>query len=240
MELGIVERFVVTLYNVYKRFEATSEELIGHHLEPGIVVLDVGANLGCYTTRFNSVVGEAGEVVAWDPNDSSRRILERQLARRSSRNVRVVPFAAWSPSTNVQLNIDGPLGVTSHIRTSSEVGGIRVEGRAIDEIVLELGNARVGFIKIDVDGAEVEVLSGAKHTLIKHRPVVLCEVGSDYGNSASAHLSKLFNLLDATDYECCNVSGTETFTVESLGASLKTLRYLDVILRPCPLAAVHS
>lgn len=73
MELGIVERFVVTLYNVYKSFEATSEELIGHHLEPGIVVLDVGANLGCYTTRFNSVVGEAGEVIAWDPNDSSLR-----------------------------------------------------------------------------------------------------------------------------------------------------------------------
>lgn len=98
---------------------------------------------------------------------------------------------------------------------------------------------RVRFFKFVVEGAEVEALLGARHTLLKHRPVVLCEVGSDYGNSASAHLSKLFNLLDATDYECCNVSGTEKFTVESRGASLKTLRYLDVILRPCSLAAVH-
>jgi FkbM family methyltransferase len=239
LELGIVERFVVTLYNVYKSFEATSEELIGRYLEPGIVVLDIGAHFGYYTTRFSSLVGEVGEVIAWEPNDSSRRILERQLARRSIRNVRVVPFAAWSTSTNVQLNVDGPLGVTSHIRTSSEVGGIRVEGRAIDDLVLGLGNARVGFIKIDVEGAEVEALSGAKHTLIKHRPVVLCEIGSDYGISAAAHLSKLFNLLDATDYECCDVSGTEIFTEESLGVSLKTLRYLDVILRPCSLATVH-
>lgn len=149
-----------------------------------------------------------------------------------------MPFAAWSTSSNVQLNIDGPLGVTSHIRTSSEVGGIRVEGRAIDEIVLRLGNTRVGFIKIDVEGSKVEALSVVKHTRLKHRPVVLCEIGSDYGISAAAHLNKLFNLLDATDYECWDVSG-KIFTEESLGVSLKTLRYLDVIPRPCSLAAVH-
>lgn len=239
LNFRFVERFVVTFYNAYKSFEATPTALISRYLEPGTVALDVGAHFGYYTTRFSSLVGEAGEVIAWEPNDSSRRILERQLARRSIRNVRVLPFAAWSTSTNVQLDIDGPLGVTSHITTSSKVGGSRVQGRTIDEIVLGLGNVRVGFIKIDVEGAEVEALLGAKHTLLKHRPVVLCEIGSDYGISTSAHLTKLFNLLDATDYEFCDVSGSGVLTEERLFVSLKTLRYLDVILRPCSRAVVH-
>lgn len=239
LKLDMVERSVVSFYNAYKGFEATPTGLISRYLEPGTVVLDVGAHFGYYTTRFSSLVGEAGEVIAWEPNDSSRRILERQLARRSIRNVRVLPFAAWSTSTKVQLDIDGPLGATSHITTSSKVDGSIVQGRTIDEVVLGLGNVRVGFIKIDVEGAEVEALLGAKHTLLEHRPVVLCEIGSDYGISTATHLTKLFNLLDATDYESCDVSESEVLTEEHLFASLRTLRYLDVILRPCSRAVVH-
>ena len=231
-KLVILERFVVTFYNVYKSFEATPTRLISRYLLPGTVVLDVGAHFGYFTTRFSSLVGEAGEVIALEPNDSSRRILERHLARRSIRNVRILPFAAWSTSSDIELQIDGPLGVTSHIRNTPKGGGSRVQGRTIDEIVFELGNVRVGFIKIDVEGAEVEVLLGAKQTLLKHRPVVLCEIGSDYGVNTSSHLTKLFKLLEATDYECCDVSGSELFSQEYLGTALKTLRYLDAILRP--------
>lgn len=228
----VPERLIVALYDVYKGLEAVPMEEISRFVLHGTVAFDVGAHFGYYTTRFSSMVGERGKVIAIEPNDYSRQILERNLARRRICNVRVFPCAAWSVSTELELKIDGPLGVTSNIKRHAQSGGSMVQCRTIDEIVVELGNVRVGFIKVDVEGSEVDVLLGAKQTLIDHRPVVLCEIGSDYGIDGASHLIELFEILATTSYECCDVSNLSPFTQDQLYDSLSSLRYLDVILRP--------
>ena len=146
------------------------------HLRPGMVVLDVGANIGAFTMLAASLVGPAGHVLAVEPNEGNVRVIE--ASRRANGFGQVaIAFCAAGPGP-------GP-GLLGLQRASSN--GIAIPLAAELEAFLRepvvpsfplaaiVPPGRIDFIKIDVEGAEHTALLSLAPRLRQERPVIVTE-----------------------------------------------------------------
>jgi FkbM family methyltransferase len=153
-------------------------------LAAGMTVLDVGAHHGLYTLLAAKRVGRTGRVVAFEPSARERKRLLRHLRVNRCWNVDVVPYALAEMVGEADLfQVEGrhdwynslrPPDVDERTRT------VRIEVRRLDDVLHGLEIGRVDFVKLDVEGAELDVLRGAMKLLKGEaqpvRPVILAEV----------------------------------------------------------------
>jgi FkbM family methyltransferase len=154
------------------------------HLDPSRDAIDVGANVGFYTTLLARKLA-ARRVLAIEPTRNALVKLHGNLARNAVED-RVIVFEGVASDREGTLEINtvagkeeySSLGALSHPSVDGEERRTeRVASATIDGLVLRHGLVP-GFIKIDVEGAEHRVLSGATETLRAHRPVVLSELSA--------------------------------------------------------------
>jgi len=139
-------------------------------LQPGSVVYDVGAHIGFHALFCGLIVGPTGRVIAFEPDPGCMESLLRQIAANPQLPVTVLPFALSDRPTTLRLRPYG--NGQSHVHPEGELS---IEATTIDALV-ESGRAPApDLIKIDVEGHEAAVLDGARKTLSKHRPVILCD-----------------------------------------------------------------
>ncbi len=156
--LGAVERFVA----------------------PGSYCIDVGANVGPVTLALALRVGPTGRVLAIEPGPPYVARLRRNLQANLRLKDRVVILQSgiseaegsllWRPDPLHPFNAG-----LSHVHGIAVPGEVRVPVTTLDAVVAQQRWDRVDFIKIDVEGMELEVLRGAGDILKSRRPVVLFE-----------------------------------------------------------------
>ncbi|HEY5219095.1 MAG TPA: FkbM family methyltransferase [Gemmatimonadaceae bacterium] len=138
-------------------------------LHPGDVALDVGANVGAYTVLFGLWVGDAGRVFAFEPAPAAYDGLQRHVALNKLRGrVQTLRVAASDTVGEAEFVSEGSAG-TNHLgwnSTTSSPAVIRVATTTIDEICAAQ-QLRPRLIKIDVEGAELAVLRGARQTIAR-------------------------------------------------------------------------
>lgn len=131
-------------------------------LRPGMVGVDVGAHVGYFTRIFSRAVGPSGNVFAFEPHPVNFGFLEKNARRL--KNTVLIQAAVASQNSRLTL-YESSVGSGSH---SLQAGRYPVS-RELDvkSVALDayFGDRRIDFIKIDVEGAELEVLEGAKNIL---------------------------------------------------------------------------
>jgi FkbM family methyltransferase len=140
---------------------------------PGQVVIDVGAFEGRYTIASSISVGKLGTVLAFEPDPRSRRALIRNLALNDAANVIVVPGCAWKEAGHLNLSVSEHR-VWSRVEVDGP--GEVVAAHAVDDLVQGLSLNRVDWMKLDVEGAECEVLEGSSDVLSRFQPTIFVEV----------------------------------------------------------------
>jgi FkbM family methyltransferase len=172
-------------------------------VKPGDVVVDIGAHVGYYTLLTSRLVGDAGRVVAVEPNPPTIARLERNLALNRSRNVVVQKVACTDAETTLKF-YQAPLentGESSMSKDSARQGTeIIVPGVPLDKIIQSLGLTHVNFVKIDVEGAEVMVLNGMKSVLATHHPILEIELVDERLKSMGASLAAAKSLIQSYGY----------------------------------------
>ena len=183
--------------NVLRRASGTDEPdltVVRYLVQPGQIVVDIGANIGIYTKFLSQCVGPSGKVISVEPIPLTFDILRSNVRKLRLRNVQLENFAI--------SDIEGP--VTMHVptyRTGGEnfyearIGTAKIEGSRrsfeVSAITLDalLSEALVvHFVKCDVEGHELNCIRGAMRTLERSRPAWLIEVSGDMDNeSCSAH-----------------------------------------------------
>jgi FkbM family methyltransferase len=128
-------------------------------VEKGDIVVDVGAHVGMFTVKALKEVGEEGLVIAIEPEERNFELLKRNT--RGYRNVKLVKKAIGDKTGRAILYISELSGEHSIKRSSRATKSIDVEVDTLDNILSSLGVSKVDFLKIDVEGAELEVLRGA-------------------------------------------------------------------------------
>jgi len=137
-------------------------------IRSGDVVLDVGAHVGIFTVRAARKARE-GLVVAVEPHPRNFRLLTYNLRLNGLRNVLPFNLALSRSSRPIRLHLAG-LSVMHSTALARSGRWLTVEARTMDELVADLGLERVDFVKVDVEGAELDVLMGAVKTLRRHEP----------------------------------------------------------------------
>jgi len=155
-----------------------------------VLFIDVGAHIGGYSVRIAKYV----ESLAIEPNPVALAYLKANTEINEVK-VRIVPKALWNSKGRVNLIICGELG-HSHVEEQTinpnPAKSISVEATTLDEIVKELRERYdVYVIKVDVEGAEVEVLEGSLETLKTGKAVLIIEIQPSNLHSVQEILHKL-------------------------------------------------
>jgi FkbM family methyltransferase len=152
----------------------SSEPVEWVDLSEGDVFLDVGAFVGWHTIRAARIVGPSARVISLEPDPINRRQLETNLALNHVTNCTVIPFGAWS-KTGEDLGWSTEKSPDCcRIEGNQSSGGIKTT--TVDDLVAEMRLTRLNWIKMDIEGGEVEALKGAENTLRDFRPRLFVEV----------------------------------------------------------------
>jgi FkbM family methyltransferase len=166
-------------------------------VEPGSLIVDVGAHYGAFTLPLAHAVGPEGAVVAVEPNPAARIVLNKGVAANGMSNVAVEGCALGSESGSAVLQIpeDPSRASLAIAHTGEGVSDTEVNVRTLDELLAHRTRP-VRLLKVDVEGHEREVIRGAIGVILADRPIILFEdlpalqVGAD-GRSPASILREL-------------------------------------------------
>jgi len=173
-----------------------------------MLILDIGANVGAYTSLFSHLAGSAGRVLAFEPAPDTYAVLDNLVMRAPLENVTTLRAAVGRERGTARLfDVGGPTnsGLAS-MRPTADLPGH--DGLEVDVVSLgdldALDRKEVDLIKIDVEGLEEEVLTGAAD-LFRNGSVrfAMIEVSPQFGNAR--FISDFFVGL-ADRYACLAIS----------------------------------
>jgi len=151
-------------------------------LREGGIAIDIGANLGYYSSPMSRIAGETGHVYAVEPVPVIFDVLRRNL--RGRRNVTFLNCALGDREGDIEMANDSvaSAGYFGTGRNFVNEGGaspeaVRFTARMRRGSELFAGVGRIDFIKCDIEGYEVVVLGEMRGLIERHRPTVLVETG---------------------------------------------------------------
>lgn len=152
-------------------FEPLTARWLARTVRRGWHCVDVGASVGALTLLFGDLVGPDGSVTAIEPAPRNLELLARNV-RSAACPVRVIAAACGSSAGTVDLSLTESSDSNSLFQhpLAPSIGIERVEMVVIDDLV-----TRVDLLKIDTEGAELDVLEGARRTLAASNPRLLVE-----------------------------------------------------------------
>jgi FkbM family methyltransferase len=165
------------------------------NLNKGIFI-DVGANIGKYAVMVGRRLKNKGKVIAFEPMHENFEILKKNIKLNDLDNV-VIPLevALGNREGNINFYIDSEGIGGRHSLVKKTKNKIKVKVRKLDNVLKELKIKRVDLIKIDVEGAEAEVLKGAVKTLKNYHPKIIFEAWDE------DYLKKCKKVLDKFGYK---------------------------------------
>jgi FkbM family methyltransferase len=193
-------------------FEPDMGPLIDRLTQPGMIVCDIGANVGLHALHFAHRVGAEGKVYAFEPSDFAFRKLVRNVALNPHLNLEAEQLAL-SNETKTAVEVDFRSS-WRHDGSRGDLSKSVVDFTLLDDWVAQRGLDRIDIIKLDVDGYEGLVLDGARATLARFRPQILIEAGADqYRDDDRADA---FAILVSLGYRLQTTRDTESLTPVSI------------------------
>lgn len=143
-------------------------------IKPGVVVWDIGANVGLYSKAFAQRAGSGGHVYAFEPSPTNLERLRREIA--SLPNVTVIATALGRDSGTASFEQGGDeLGATSRVVESTRARAtVTVPIAKADDLVAHGAVVVPAVVKIDTEGFELDVLEGMQATLRSPALRTLC------------------------------------------------------------------
>ena len=172
---------------------------------PGGVALDVGANVGHHTLVLSQIFAT---VHAFEPNPDPLAELEQKISQNQIANVVVHRFGLWERAAELTFNIPprSNTGMGSFKEAIDSMAiTVPLHVRCGDDVLEESGIEHIDFVKIDVQGAEKEVLSGLRKTLQRSHPLVWIEISETTRHDFST-VGSVFDCLGQRRYEALSFS----------------------------------
>ena len=188
-------------YFLGRWYDLETQLLASDLLGPGDTVIDVGANRGMFTLLASHLVGDAGQVIAFEPNPTCVQILEDELTANNIHNVVVHRFGLGDRGAELTMSVpfgnfgEGTFGASAYraeltyqVRAAIAIG---------DQI---LAGENPSFIKIDVEGFECSVIAGLAATINRLHPIILTEVIQRQLKACDSSAEALMSLMAGFGY----------------------------------------
>jgi len=187
------------------------------------VFLDVGAHIGAYSLPASRILDPGGQVFAFEPSARTYRYLRQHLTYNGIENVHAYQLIVGDQNKDAVRfyeHVDGSSGLgglTRRAKRSSDLKSFVETERSqisLDEFCIQHQLAP-DVVKIDVEGAELLVLTGARRTLDQHRPLLFVSVHPSHLKALGQSTEELAGFLRDVGYEMRDTADTP---VDSLGS----------------------
>lgn len=166
-------------------------------IRPGDVVYDVGAHYGYYTLLSSALAGPSGKIFAFEPSPKNIARLQKHVRINHCGNVTILELALSDREGTARFDNQAGSG-TAHL---SPEGTLEVQITSLDLVAARLPAPRV--LKIDCEGAEVEVLRGGETTIRSAKPAIFL---STHGDALKA---ACLRMLQSWGYSPCQLHGDD-------------------------------
>ena len=162
-------------------FKPDLQFFLSSTVKEGNIFYDVGANVGFFSLLAARLVGPKGRVISFEPLPDNLVNLRENMKRNQFLNVQILPFALGATNEEQIFQVSerptwGKLKSVGNDAPDKYLSDIKVAVRRLDDLVSDGVIPPPDFVKIDVEGAEVEVIEGAQQTLTRHRPTLIIEL----------------------------------------------------------------
>ena len=155
-------------------YERSTFDFLRANCAPGSTALDIGAHIGLFSVVMARLVGPTGRVFGFEPTPFTRKVLEQTVRLNGCEGIVSIRDEAVSKTsgTTTFYDTDDPISnANSLVQTERSRTALAVKMVSIDDFVRE-HCGKIGCIKLDVEGAELQALRGAARTFAESRPVL--------------------------------------------------------------------
>jgi FkbM family methyltransferase len=175
-------------------------DLLRACLAPGDVVVDGGANIGVFTLIAAAAVGPHGRVIACEPSRETTPLLQANVALNGFEWVTTCAVALGERTGSAEFwSFGAGAGLSSLARPADQrAASYRVAVRTLDEVTQDAATVRL--VKLDLEGAELSALRGARRLLEVDRPDWVIEVEPDHLERHGSSVAGIADLFRGADY----------------------------------------
>ncbi|MFZ6876194.1 FkbM family methyltransferase [Undibacterium sp. Di27W] len=184
---------------IHGEYEPHVSKIFKAHVQAGMAVLDIGANIGYYSIMAASLTGSTGVVYAVEPNTNNVKFIELSKRENGFAQIKIINSAAGEDFDILSLNSSYSNGTTAHLSEDQHalMKSTVVACMPLDHLIP--ADKKIDLIKIDIEGFEYRALLGAKTLLSKWHPTIISEFSPDFmpltgGNDGPTYLRFLFDL----------------------------------------------
>ena len=223
---------VVSVKNIFGTFEIDARShilqriLLNKDYEPEIVSLieenidfdkdaiNVGANIGLFTILLAKLINKERRVLAIEPTPTAFKYLTNNI-KRNEKEGKVVLYNGICSDTPGEFHLNTIAGKEEYsslgktyltAEMKEEIHSIAVLGETIDNLVNKF-SLNPGMLVVDVEGAEIKVLKGAKKTLEKYRPIIISELVDEFLEMQGTSAKEVVAFLLYNKYKVYDVAG---------------------------------
>ena len=239
-EVDITEGLDLSLF-LFGNFQKHVSDNKYIHLHEDAIVFDIGANVGIMSLHFAKKT-KKGKVYAFEPTHYAMQKMKRNLELNHELASIIIPVNAFVSSKEKKSSdikafsswkIDKKVGSDQHpIHGGSAMSTEGVPTIKLDEFVKEENIASLNFIKIDTDGHEFDVLSGAKQTIRSFKPQIIFELGQYVLEEHGITFKDYDRFFSKLDYKLSDSSNNKSITIENYKRMIPKQGTIDVLALP--------
>ncbi|MFL5763457.1 MAG: FkbM family methyltransferase [Bacteroidia bacterium] len=171
---GFKVRFAPKWSRFYESdYEKDTFDFFRNNIRKGDTILDIGAHIGLYSSPLAELCGDTGKVFCFEPTPGTFSILKQTIRLNKQENVKAIHAAISDKSGTIGFNLTSSDGKGSNansiVETDRAQNSIEVPAFSIDDFRKQ-NRLTINVLKIDVEGAELSALLGAKETFLCDRP----------------------------------------------------------------------
>lgn len=193
---------VVRNIRMNRIWEPEVVEVARQYIRRDSVVLDVGSNLGQMAILFSKMVGDNGQVLAFEADDYVFAILQKNIDANHCYNVRAFSRAVYDESNKMmffpeqdfkRFKAYGSYGLDPNAKSGRNVKTI-----AIDDLNIQ---TPISFMKVDVQGSDLFAMRGAVQAIRQHRMPILFEFEEQFQEEFHTSFQDYLNFIDSIGYK---------------------------------------
>lgn len=159
-------------------YEPHVQRLFCSLIKPGMIVCDIGANFGQHTIVLSKLVGPTGKVFAIEASPINTEYIRHTVDANKCNNIEIIQCGVWSHETELTFSHVENAEATSFCSNKDDIKTIEpnpackyqtIKVSTLDDLIV----SDIDFIKIDIEGAELFAMKGAKNFLMRKAPILM-------------------------------------------------------------------
>jgi FkbM family methyltransferase len=185
-------------------YESENYTFLQQQVKAGTQIIDIGAHIGLFSACSSQLAGPTGKIICFEPTPGTYSILKETLRLNHCDNVTAMQAAVSEKEGSATFYVSSTAGCNSNSLIKNQWGGnpvgYDVKLVTIDGVVTE-NNFKPSLIKIDAEGAELDVLKGGVQTFKEYKPVLILGLHPDFIKQKGDSLGSIWDLLVSVPYQ---------------------------------------